>query len=98
MNRTLFALIIADGYLAAASEHPDQLKALARLQTCADGEPFEVVKLASVPRELADQLNAQGCSGQHFGDGYLAMRAAAPYVAEVWWAEGEPYSGIGGAA
>ena len=49
------------------------------LQLKLDREPFQIVSLEKVPRELAEKLLAQGLRDQAFSDGYQAAKAAEPY-------------------
>lgn len=74
---------IGDGYLAAsmdASEHDEGVEFPQELR---DEEGYEEVRAWDVPEELAEKINAQGCSDQWFGDGYEAAQAIYIYLVPI---------------
>lgn len=79
-QKDLYALVVADGYLAAAGDSASQLEQLA--QHYYSDDDYEIVELIDVPADVAERLESQGASDQYYDDGYEAMEAARPYEAD----------------
>lgn len=73
---------IGDGYLAAALPAEDYNDGVEFGPDLRAEDGYEEARAVDVPDDIARKLLRQGCSDQHYGDGYEAAQAAVPYLAD----------------
>jgi len=82
--KSLFVLVIGDGYLCAAGEDPSLLRRYISYFS-ADGEQeWAIYQTRRLPAALKKQLEDQGTGDQWFDDGYVALDVARGFIESLW--------------
>lgn len=79
-TRDIVLAYIGDGYLASAMTIEDYREGIEFTSEVKESDGYHIARADEVPIGIANDLLKQGCSDQHFSDGYDAASAAAPYV------------------
>ena len=83
----MYAVLIGDGYLAAATQDRAGKNSRYWDMNLQKDENFTIVKLKNVPDDLAESLENMGTRDQKIRDGYKAFNDAKRYIKDVVYTE-----------